>query len=90
VLSIAANPKAAVFAVSFFPQFLPRHGPLLATVIVLATIQVILDSAWCAGIVLAADRARHWLSRGRIRQRIERVLGAVLIALGIELAIDTR
>lgn len=90
LVSIAANPKAAVFAVSFFPQFLPRSGALLPTVIVLATIQVILDSAWCAGIVLAAARARQWLGRVKVRRRIERTLGAVLVALGIELAIDTR
>lgn len=90
LISIAANPKAAVFAVSFFPQFLPRGGSLLPTVIALATIQVILDSTWCAGIVLAADRARRWLRRISVRRRIERTLGAVLVALGLELAVDTR
>jgi threonine/homoserine/homoserine lactone efflux protein len=30
LVTIAANPKAAVFAFAFFPQFLPRHGPVLA------------------------------------------------------------
>ena len=90
LLSIAANPKAAVFAVSFFPQFLPRHGPLLGIVLALAAIQVTLDTVWCLGIVLLADRARPLLQRVAIRRRIERVLGAVLVALGIELAIDTR
>ena len=90
LVSIAANPKAAVFAVSFFPQFLPRGGAVLPTVIVLATIQVILDSAWCAGLVLAANRARRWLRRANVRRRIERTLGAVLVLLGLELAIDTR
>ena len=90
LLSIAANPKAAVFAISFFPQFLPRHGPLLEVVLALAVIQVTLDTVWCVGIVLLADRARPLLRRAAIRRRIERVLGAVLVALGIELAIDTR
>jgi threonine/homoserine/homoserine lactone efflux protein len=90
LVSIAANPKAAVFAISFFPQFLPRSGPLLPTVIALATIQVILDTAWCTGIVLIADRARGWLGRGRVRQRIERALGAVLVALGVELGVAAR
>ncbi len=90
LVSIAANPKAAVFSISFFPQFLPRSGPVLPTVLVLATIQIVLDTAWCSGIVLAAGRARSWLARAAIRQRIERVLGLVLIALGFELAIDTR
>jgi threonine/homoserine/homoserine lactone efflux protein len=90
LVSIAANPKAAVFAVSFFPQFLPRGGPLLPTVIALATIQVILDSSWCVGLVLAASRARRWLTRLSVRRRIERALGAVLVGLGLELGIDTR
>lgn len=87
LVSIAANPKAAVFAVTFFPQFLPRTGPVLPTVVVLATIQVTLDTMWCAGVVLAADRAGTWLRRRRVRARLERALGAVLIALGIELAV---
>jgi threonine/homoserine/homoserine lactone efflux protein len=90
LISIAANPKAAVFAITFLPQFLPRSGPLLPTVIVLASIQVIIDTAWCVGLVLLAERARGWLSRGAIRQRMERALGAVLVALGLELAIETR
>jgi threonine/homoserine/homoserine lactone efflux protein len=89
LLSIAANPKAAVFAVSFLPQFLPRHGALLPTVLVLVTIQVTLDTLSCCGTVLLADRARRFLERGRIRQRIERGLGLVLIGLGCEFALET-
>jgi threonine/homoserine/homoserine lactone efflux protein len=90
MLSIAANPKAAVFAFAFYPEFLPRHGPVLATTLVLATFQVlVIDAPYCAGIVLLADRIRPWLSRAEIRRRLERVLGAVLVALGIELAATT-
>jgi threonine/homoserine/homoserine lactone efflux protein len=88
LVSIAANPKAAVFAVSFLPQFLPRHGPLLPAVLVLATIQVTLDTLYCSGIVLLADRARRILARPTIRRRIERGLGLVLIGLGGELALE--
>jgi threonine/homoserine/homoserine lactone efflux protein len=88
LVSIAANPKAAVFAVSFLPQFLPRHGALLPTVLVLATIQVTLDTLYCSGIVLLADRARRFLERGTIRRRIERGLGLILVGLGCELALD--
>lgn len=39
LVSIAANPKAAVFAISFLPQFLPRDGAVLPTVLVLAAIR---------------------------------------------------
>jgi threonine/homoserine/homoserine lactone efflux protein len=90
LVSIAANPKAAVFAFAFYPEFLPRHGPVLATTLVLATFQVVvIDAPYCAGIVLLADRIRPWLSRAEICRRLERVLGAVLVALGIELAATT-
>lgn len=89
LVSIAANPKAAVFAISFLPQFLPRHGALLPTVLILITIQVTLDTLYCWGVVLVADRARRFLERGTIRRRIERGLGLVLVGLGCEFALET-
>jgi len=88
LVSIAANPKAAVFATSFFPQFLPPGGPLVPTLVALASIQVLVDSAWTAGLVLLADRADAVWRRVAIRERLQRALGAILIALGLELAVD--
>ena len=90
LVTIAANPKAAVFAFSFYPQFLPQHGPVFGTTVALACVQLVLDTSYCAGIVLLAARARHWLSRAAIRRRLERALGATLIALGLDLAATTR
>jgi threonine/homoserine/homoserine lactone efflux protein len=91
LVTIAANPKAAVFAFSFFPQFLPRHGPVFGTAVMLAAIQVVvIDGPYCAMIVLLASRARNWLSRAAIRRRLERVLGATLVGLGLDLAAATR
>ncbi|MFB7723383.1 LysE family translocator [Nocardia sp. NPDC056100] len=90
LVSIAANPKAAVFGLTILPQFLPGTGPVLPTVIILAAIQLVIDTLWCVGIVLAADRAGTWLRRTEIRQRVERALAAVLIGLGIGLAADAR
>jgi len=91
LISIAANPKAAVFAFAFYPEFLPRHGSVLGTALALAAFQVVfIDAPYCTGIVLLAARVRPWLSRAEIRRRMERALGAVLVALGIELAVSTR
>jgi threonine/homoserine/homoserine lactone efflux protein len=89
LVTIAANPKAAVFAFSFFPQFLPQRGPVFGTTVALASVQLILDTSYCVGIVLLASRARRWLSRAAIRRRLERALGATLIALGLDLAATT-
>jgi threonine/homoserine/homoserine lactone efflux protein len=90
LVTIAANPKVAVFAFSFFPQFLPRHGPVFGTTVALASVQLVLDTTYCVGVVLLASRARRWLSRAAIRRRLERVLGATLVALGIDLAAASR
>ncbi|MUL45182.1 LysE family translocator [Mycobacterium sp. CBMA293] len=88
LLSIAANPKAAAFGIVVLPQFLPASGPVLPTLLVLAAIQLVIDTSWCIGVVLAADKARNLLSRTHIRRRIERVMGAALVALGLALAAD--
>ena len=90
LVSIAANPKAAVFAFSFFPQFLPRHGAVFATSLALALIQVVLDTTYCAGLVLLAVRVRPWLSRIAVRRYLERILGTILVALGVQLAAESR
>ena len=90
LITIAANPKAAVFAFSFFPQFLPRHGPVFGTAAALAAVQVVIDGSYCVLVVLLASRARNWLSRVAVRRRLERVLGATLVALGIDLAAASR
>jgi threonine/homoserine/homoserine lactone efflux protein len=79
-----------VFAFSFFPQFLPRHGPVFGTTVMLACVQLVIDGSYCVMIVLLASRARRWLSRAAVRRRLERVLGATLIALGADLAAAAR
>jgi threonine/homoserine/homoserine lactone efflux protein len=88
LLSIAANPKAAVFGIAVLPQFLPSSGPVLPTLFVLAAIQVVIDISWALCLVLAADRARKILSIAHVRRRFERTLGAVLLALGVGVAAD--
>ncbi|WP_280254443.1 LysE family translocator [Nocardia abscessus] len=90
LLSIAANPKAAVFGLTILPQFLPSDGRVISTVVILALIQLVVDTAWCVGVVVVADRAGTLLRRTGIRQRVERALGAILVALGLGLAADAR
>ena len=80
-----------MFAFTFFPQFLPSHGPVLGPAAALAAIQVlVIDAPDCAMVVLLASRARNWLSRATVRRRMERALGATLVCLGIDLAASAR
>jgi hypothetical protein len=67
-------------------RFLPRHGPVFGITLAPASVQLVLDTTCCVGITLLASRARRWLARAAIRHRLERILGATLVAPGIDLA----
>ena len=81
-----------MFAFTFFHQFLPRHGPVLGVAVTLGGHpgpghrRTVLRHDH----VLLASRARNWLSRATIRRRMERILGATLVCLGIDLAAAAR
>jgi threonine/homoserine/homoserine lactone efflux protein len=90
VVVMLANPKAAVFMIAFYPQFVPADMPLFPTTAVLAALQVVLET--CFYLVLAAGvaRAGGWLRRPRIRARLEAVSGTVLVGLGLRVAVASR
>ncbi|CAM5275547.1 LysE family transporter [Mycolicibacterium aubagnense] len=54
----------------------------------LAHLLDVLPAFLVASAILAADKVRNILSRSHIRQRIERAMGAILVALGLGLAAD--
>ncbi|MGH3739700.1 MAG: LysE family translocator, partial [Micromonosporaceae bacterium] len=82
-----ANPKAAIFMLAFYPQFVPPDRPLFATTALLALLQVALEILLYAGLAAAVGRARSWFARPAVRRRLETVSGAVLVGLGLRLAL---
>ncbi|HSJ60400.1 MAG TPA: LysE family translocator [Jiangellaceae bacterium] len=88
VLTNLANPKAAVFAFAFYPQFIPAGADVLATTMLLGVLQVVVDATWYVMLALLVGRARDFFSRAAVRRRLERITGTVLIGLGIRLAAD--
>ncbi|MGI5214375.1 LysE family translocator [Plantactinospora sp. CA-290183] len=90
VVVMLANPKAAVFMIAFYPQFVPADRPLLATTALLAAVQVLVETAFYLTLAAAVGRAGVWFRRPVIRRRLEAVSGTVLIALGLRLATTTR
>ncbi|MFC7547940.1 LysE family translocator [Plantactinospora sp. GCM10030261] len=85
-----ANPKAAVFMIAFYPQFVPADRPLFATTALLAVVQVAIEVAFYLILAAAVGRAGSWFRRPAIRRRLEAVSGAVLIGLGLRLAVSDR
>ncbi len=81
------NPKVAVFYLTFLPQFVAPDRPVLPQSIFLATTHVLMGLVWLTLYARFLDRMAAVLLSNRIRRRIEAVTGAVLMALGIRLAL---
>ncbi|MEO3890021.1 LysE family translocator [Nonomuraea sp. B5E05] len=85
-----ANPKAAVFAMSFLPQFVPAGQNVPFTLVTLALVWVLVDLLWYTLVIWTVARAKAWLGRPAVRRRLEQVSGVVLIGLGVRLAVESR
>ena len=85
-----ANPKAAVFVLAFYPQFVPDGRPLFATTAGLALLQVALETGLYLGLAVAVGRAGGWFRRPRVRRRVEAVSGTVMLGLGARVALSSR
>jgi threonine/homoserine/homoserine lactone efflux protein len=85
-----ANPKLAVFMIAFYPQFVPASGPVFATTALLGLLQVGVEIPLYLGLAAGVARAGAWFRGPRIRRRVEALSGAVLIGLGVRVAVATR
>jgi threonine/homoserine/homoserine lactone efflux protein len=85
-----ANPKAAVFAMSFLPQFVPAGQNVPLTLVTLAVVWVLVDLIWYGLLIWAVDRARAWLGRPAVKRRLEQISGVVLVGLGVRMVVEAR
>jgi threonine/homoserine/homoserine lactone efflux protein len=85
-----ANPKAAVFMIAFYPQFVPADGPVFATTALLGLLQITVETVLYLALAAGVARAGAWFRRPRIRRRLEAVSGTVLLGLGLRVAADGR
>ncbi|MGI5340029.1 LysE family translocator [Streptomyces sp. CA-181903] len=83
-----ANPKAAVFAMSFLPQFVPDGVPHLPAMVTLAAIWAVFEVGYYGMYVWFVGRMRAIISRERVRRRLELASGGVLVALGVRMAVE--
>lgn len=83
-----ANPKAAVFALSFLPQFVPAGDPELPTMVALAAIWAVFEVGYYGLYVWFVGRMRAVISRSGVRRRLEQISGGVLVLLGLRLAVE--
>ena len=86
VVSNLGNPKMAVFFPSLLPQF--ATPATFGTLLVLGLVFCTMTLVWLTGYAFAVAKAGDFLRRARIRRVLDRVTGAVLIALGLRLAAE--
>jgi threonine/homoserine/homoserine lactone efflux protein len=90
VMTVFANPKAGVFALSFLPQFVPDGAPVPATLVLFSALWALIDLIWYVGIVCLVGAAKRIFERPSVRRRLEQASGIVLVGLGIRLAAESR
>ena len=82
------NVKAAVFAVAFLPQFVPRTFPLAPGVGLLAGVQAMVSTTWYFSLVASIDRAARYFARPRVRRWLTgfSAMGLLGLAFGLLLS----
>jgi threonine/homoserine/homoserine lactone efflux protein len=86
------NPKVALFFLAFLPQFVdPARGSVVAQFLILGATMAVLDTAYEMALVCLLHRLRdRLLGNHRWMAWQSKVSGAILIALGLRLAMQER
>ena len=90
VLAWACFPKLAVFFAALFPQFVPDGASVLVCALLMAALVVVFDLVWNSTLAYLVARARRAFVEGPWLARAERFTGAVLVGLGVRLALERR
>lgn len=88
LLTDLLNPKVGVFFVTFLPGFVP-HGYSVAWVSALfGAIFVVLTGIYFTVLLVASQPVSRWMANSRLRRRVDRCTGVVLIGFGLRLALE--
>src|SRR4051794_39548635 len=90
LLTSAATPKLAVFFVALFPQFVPDGGPVLPYTLAMALIVISVDVVYFSLLAWGGARAKRAVVGSRLARRVEQLTGAVMIGLGVRVALESR
>ena len=83
------NPKVGVFFVTFLPGFVPHGEPIGLVSVLLGAIFIALTAVYFTVLLVLAGRVTAWMHDPRVRRRLDRATGLVLIGFGIRLAVES-
>ena len=87
-ISNVLNPKLIVFFISVMPHFTTDGGSFFAQVLILGLAFELLTVLWLVSYGLFVARVGEAMRHPRVRRLLERISGTVLIALGLQVAVD--
>ena len=82
------NPKVGVFFITFLPAFIPHHEPVAAATFALGSIFLVEGALYFVAILTFVERLTNWLGNERVRRRLNRATGVILVGFGIRLAAE--
>jgi threonine/homoserine/homoserine lactone efflux protein len=82
------NVKAAVFAVAFIPQFVPKDFNLGWGIFFLSLVQSATSMTWYFSLIAVVDKSSVFLARPRVRRVLTAISagGILILALGLALS----
>jgi threonine/homoserine/homoserine lactone efflux protein len=82
------NPKIGVFFVTFLPGFVPAGESVAVVSLMLGAIFLVLAVVYFVVLLTVAGRVTVWMNEPRVRRRLDRAAGVVLIGFGLRLATE--
>lgn len=83
------NVKAAVFAVAFIPQFIPKDFSLGLGIFILACVQATVSTIWYSFLISAVDRASVALAKPKVRRALTALSAAGILFLALTLLLTS-
>ena len=80
------NPKAVLIFLTFLPQFMNPHMPLVPQFLELGGIMSLLCLLWYVSLAYILGQVRRAFENPRFQQWLHRCTGVVFIAFGLKLA----
>lgn len=89
LLTNLTNVKAAVFAVAFIPQFVPKDFSLGIGIFILACVQATVSTTWYVFLVSAVDRASVALAKPKVRRALTGLSAGGILFLAMTLLLTS-
>jgi threonine/homoserine/homoserine lactone efflux protein len=81
------NPKVAVFFLALWPQLLPDHASFLQ-VATMAGVAAAAPLTWFLILANIVTALRRFLVAAKVRRTLDAVMGGVLVAIGVRIAVS--